>query len=98
MRAIAVALIAALGAAAACRPAGDGAAPPPVLLFAGTGTSPNDVEAVKAILRRGGLEYATATSAELNAMAPAALRRHRLLIVPGGNFIEMGAALTPAAA
>jgi glutamine amidotransferase-like uncharacterized protein len=95
--ATALTLIAALGALAACRPSSDGAAPP-VLLFAGTGTSPGDVKAVEALLRRGGLEYATATSAELNAMDAAALRRHRLLIVPGGNFVEMGAALTPAAA
>lgn len=99
MRAVhTVAFVAALAAAAgACRSGADRGAPPPVLLFSGTGTSPNDVKAVEAILRRSGLEYATATSAELNAMDAVRLGRHRLIIVPGGNFVDMGAALTPAA-
>jgi glutamine amidotransferase-like uncharacterized protein len=70
----------------------------PVLVFTGTGTSPNDVTAILNLLARAEIAHDTATSDELNAMEPAALRQRRLIIVPGGNFIEIGAALTPAAA
>jgi hypothetical protein len=79
----------------ACSPA---ATPPPILLFTGTGASPNDAKAIEAILRSQQLSYATADSAALNAMPPAELRRYRLLIVPGGNYITMGENLTPAIA
>jgi glutamine amidotransferase-like uncharacterized protein len=69
----------------------------PVLLFDGTGTSPNDVTAVQAILNRIQLPAATVNSAQLNAMSESQLRRYGLLIVPGGNFIHIGRNLTPAA-
>jgi hypothetical protein len=96
MRAIILALVVALGASVACRSAGGGETAP-VLLFTGTGTSPGDVVAVRRILDDSGLAYATATSAQLDAMDAARLRAHRLLIVPGGNFLEIGDGLTPRA-
>lgn len=67
----------------------------PILLFTGTGTSRGDVAALETILDANHLSYATVSSAELNAMAEDGIRRYRLLIVPGGNFVEMGDSLTP---
>lgn len=66
----------------------------PILLFDGDGASPGDVAAIEAILDGNGLKYATAGSARLNAMGEAELGAYRLLIVPGGNFIDMAAGLT----
>jgi glutamine amidotransferase-like uncharacterized protein len=66
----------------------------PVLLFTGTGTSANDVAAVETILNGSRLNYSTANSSQLNGMNESQISRHRLLIVPGGNFIEMGNSLT----
>lgn len=65
-----------------------------ILLFTGTGTSRGDVAALETILRRGGLGYATASSAQLNAMPASRLHEYRLIIVPGGNFIDIGSHLT----
>jgi len=65
-----------------------------VLLFAGTGTSPNDVAAIEAVLDKSHVEYTTVTSSELNAMAPSLLMGYKLLIIPGGNFVQMGNSLT----
>jgi glutamine amidotransferase-like uncharacterized protein len=70
----------------------------PILLFNGTGTSPNDVAAVEIILNRNHLNYSTVNSSQLNEMGEAQMRRYRLLIVPGGNFIDMGNSLTPGTA
>jgi glutamine amidotransferase-like uncharacterized protein len=67
----------------------------PILLFAGTGTSAGDVDAVARILDDNHLEYATATSPQMNRMSASRLMAYRLLIVPGGNFIDMSASLTP---
>jgi len=67
----------------------------PILLFTGTGTSPGDVAALETILDANRLAYATASSEELNATAEDALERYQLLIVPGGNFVEIGNSLTP---
>ena len=61
------------------------------------GASPNDVAAVEAILKNNQLSYSTATSAQLNRMEQSQIRRYRLLIVPGGNFVEIGKSLTPGA-
>ncbi|HEY1951248.1 MAG TPA: BPL-N domain-containing protein [Gemmatimonadaceae bacterium] len=66
----------------------------PILLFAGNGTSPGDVAAVERILDHEHLEYSTATSPQLNLMTPSRLEAFRLIIVPGGNFIDMSASLT----
>ncbi len=74
----------------------DGAAAD-ILLFAGTGTSPNDVAAIKAILGEAGLSYSIADTGRMNALSMDALRAYRLLIMPGGNFVDMGKALSPEA-
>jgi glutamine amidotransferase-like uncharacterized protein len=76
----------------------NGSADAPILLFNGVGTSPNDVKAIESLLASEKIEYATADSAQLNAIGVAALRRHGLLIVPGGNFMEIGKGLTPTTA
>jgi len=68
---------------------------PSILLFNGTGTSPNDVAAFESILRAGTLDYATADSRQLDGMSEQQLKSHRLLIVPGGNFVEIGKGLAP---
>ncbi len=72
--------------------------PPPVLLFDGSGTSPNDVIAIRKLLEASNLAYATVDSSHLNGMSEQQLGAYRLLIVPGGNYITMGDGLTPATA
>jgi len=67
-----------------------------VLLFNGTGTSPNDVAAIEVILDHNHVDYSTVNSAGLNAMKASDFAKHRLLIVPGGNFIDMGKSLDTA--
>jgi len=74
----------------ACRPD-----PASVLLFNGRGTNPNDVAAIESVLRDAHLSYATASSRQLGALSEAKLRAYRLLIVPGGNFVDIGTGLTP---
>jgi glutamine amidotransferase-like uncharacterized protein len=69
----------------------------PVLLFSGAGTSRNDVTAVEAILESSHLGYATVNSSQLNRLTQSQFSRYRLLIVPGGNFVEMGNNLTASA-
>lgn len=69
-----------------------------VLLFNGTGTSTNDVAAVEAILDNSDIGYSKANSSELNAMRPSELAKYRLLIIPGGNFIDMGKSISNGAA
>jgi glutamine amidotransferase-like uncharacterized protein len=61
-----------------------------ILLFDGQGTSPNDVAALERILSDSGLEYSTATSQQLDDLNESALRAYRLLVVPGGNFEDIG--------
>jgi glutamine amidotransferase-like uncharacterized protein len=77
----------------ACAPPGPRSVPP-ILLFNGTGTSANDVAAVETILIDNHLDYSTVDSARLNAIGKSELMAHRLMIVPGGNFIAMGDSLT----
>ncbi len=83
---VAVVLIS-LAASACSRPV-----PPsvPILLFTGTGASPGDVAAFESILDESKLEYATVSSAQLDALTPAQLQAHRLLLIPGGNFVDLG--------
>ncbi|HVW07469.1 MAG TPA: BPL-N domain-containing protein [Bryobacteraceae bacterium] len=69
----------------------------PILLFNGRGASPGDVGAFESLLTRAHLSYTTVDSLDLNSITEADLRSHRLLIIPGGNFIEIGNGLTPAA-
>jgi glutamine amidotransferase-like uncharacterized protein len=69
--------------------------PAQILLFNGTGTSPNDVKSFEAILKGMDLTYATANSRQLNRMSVSQLTAYRLMIIPGGNYITMGNSLTP---
>ena len=71
---------------------------PPVLLFNGTGASPNDVAAIETILNSNHLSYSTANSSQLNEMGESHLRGYRLLIIPGGNFIDIGRSLSSSTA
>jgi glutamine amidotransferase-like uncharacterized protein len=79
-----------------CRHRGD--PPAPVLLFDGTGTSRGDVAAIECLLVEGGLAYDTASSWTLDRMSEAELAAHRLLIVPGGDFMVIGKKLKPTTA
>jgi glutamine amidotransferase-like uncharacterized protein len=65
-----------------------------ILLFTGTGTSPGDVAAIETILDTSHIHYSTVNSFQLNRMAESQIGGHRLLIVPGGNFVVMGNGLT----
>ena len=84
----------------ACRANGDEGRMPahaniaPILLFNGTGTSPQDVAALKKILSGQPLSYSTVDSPQLNGMGESQIREYRLLIVPGGNFEHIGNSLT----
>ena len=69
--------------------------PAPILLFVGTGTSPNDVRAIEAILNSFRVSYATVDSEQLNGLSDTQMMTHRLLIVPGGNYQTMASGLTP---
>jgi len=69
----------------------------PVLLFNGTGTS-SDVAAVEAVLGSLGIGYTTADSSQLNAMTEAQLGGYKLIIVPGGNSIDIGESLSASTA
>ena len=80
-------------AAAASAPLTSGGVAP-ILLFSGTGTSPNDVAAVETILNGNHLNYSTVNSSQLNQMSESQIREYRLLIFPGGNFIDIGNSLT----
>lgn len=68
--------------------------PADILLFTGRGTSPGDVAALVSILRQSHLSYSTVSSERLDAMGDAELKAYRLLVVPGGNFVEIGNGLT----
>jgi len=68
-----------------------------ILLFNGTGCSPNDVKAFETILKDRGVNYSKVNSSRLNAMSESQMRGYGLLIVPGGNFIDIGNGLTPGA-
>jgi glutamine amidotransferase-like uncharacterized protein len=61
-----------------------------ILLFAGRGTSPNDVVALERILTDARFDYSTATSQQLDDLTESELRAYRLLVVPGGNFEQIG--------
>jgi hypothetical protein len=64
-----------------------------VLLFSGTGTSPNDVAAIETLLEKSRIAYSTANSAQLDEMSAARLRTYRLIVVPGGDFTRIGNSL-----
>src|SRR5215471_4240959 len=50
------------------------AAKTPILLFTGTGTSPNDVKAIETLLVSNHLDFSTISSFELNGMKEKDLR------------------------
>jgi hypothetical protein len=75
-------------ASISCRHRGD--PPAPVLLFDGTGTSRGDVAAIESLLAETGVAYDTAGTWSLDGMSGAELAAHRLLIVPGGDFMVIG--------
>ena len=66
---------------------------PGILLFNGTGTSPNDVAAIETLLEKSEISYSTASSAQLDEMSAARLRTYHLIIVPGGDFTRIGSGL-----
>jgi glutamine amidotransferase-like uncharacterized protein len=66
---------------------------PPILLFNGTGTSPNDVAAIESLLEKSRISYSTASSPQLDEMSAAQLRAYHLIIVPGGDFTRIGIGL-----
>ena len=70
---------------------------PSVLLFSGIGSSQNDVAAIERLLNERHLSYAIVNSQQLNEMHQSQLQSYRLLIVPGGNFVDMGNNLTVSA-
>src|SRR5260370_39109502 len=78
----------------ACGARGDKGSIAPILLFSGTGASPNDVAAVETILHSNHLNYSTVNSSQLNELGESQIRRYRLLIIPGGNFVDIGNSLT----
>jgi glutamine amidotransferase-like uncharacterized protein len=65
-----------------------------VLLFAGAGTSRNDVASIETIMRDSRISYAPVNSFQLNEMTRSRLSKYRLLIVSGGDFVEMGNSLS----
>ncbi len=87
-----IACIAFMGLTACTPPAPSEGAP--ILLFNGTGTSPNDVRAIEAVLNRRRLNYATVDSHQLNGLSDTQMMGHRLLIVPGGNYLTIASGLT----
>jgi glutamine amidotransferase-like uncharacterized protein len=94
-RLLLIVLSAVLMAATACRTGSPANAA--ILLFDGTGTSPGDVAALEKLLAAERLDYATANSRQLNRMSESQIRAYRLLILPGGNFIQLGNNLTAGA-
>jgi glutamine amidotransferase-like uncharacterized protein len=68
------------------------------LLFEGTGASRGSVSALRSVLEAEHLDYTTVTSAQLDSLDEAALQRHALLIVPGGDFVDMGKGIAPGTA
>jgi len=82
---------------AACAIRSTSSGSPTILLFNGSGTSSNDVAAIEKILNEKDFGYTTANSQQLNEMSEPRLRAYRLLIVPGGNFEQIGNGLTSSA-
>ena len=66
----------------------------PIILFNGTGTSSNDVEAIKNILSANHMDFILVNADQLNELDTNQLRRYKLIIMPGGNFIDIGKSLS----
>jgi hypothetical protein len=69
---------------------------PAILLFVGWGTSPGDVAALKQILNRNHFDFVAVNSNQFNKMTDSQFAAYRLLIIPGGNFADIGNGLTAA--
>ncbi len=65
-----------------------------VLLFHGSGSSPNAVKALATILEECGMDFEAVDSRTLNEMTEEDLGRFRLIVFPGGNYVEMGNSLS----
>ncbi len=65
-----------------------------VLLFHGSGSSPNAVKALATILEECGMDFEAVDSRTLNEMTEDDLGRFRLIVFPGGNYVEMGNSLS----
>jgi glutamine amidotransferase-like uncharacterized protein len=64
-----------------------------IILFDGAGSSPNDVKAIGKLLDREHLPYTTADSDELDLLTAEQLAHAELLIMPGGNYEQIGKGL-----
>src|SRR5216684_153599 len=62
----------------------------PVLLYAGTGTTPGDVSVIEGILKNLNIGYLKADQNQLDAMTEPQLGGYTLLIVPGGDSRIIG--------
>lgn len=62
----------------------------PILLFNGKGSSVNDVHAIESILSSNRFDYTLINSVQLDEIDTVQLMKYKLLIIPGGNFIDMG--------
>ena len=65
-----------------------------MLLFTGTGTSPNDVAAIETILDSSHLELFDCELFPVEWDGESQISGYGLLIVPGGDFVAMGNSLT----
>jgi glutamine amidotransferase-like uncharacterized protein len=65
-----------------------------ILLYDGDGTSRNDVAAIEAILTKNKLSYSKIDFRQLSSLDETQLLRSKLLIVPGGDYIEMAEGLS----
>jgi len=79
----------------ACQRSSKTSGAPLVLLFNGSGTSPNDVTAFENLLDKHSLSYVTVSSKQLSEMSETQLKTYRLLLIPGGNFEQIGNGLSP---
>lgn len=77
-----------------CRDSNSVQAKASVLLLNVSGSSPNDVAAIASILQQMRLRYTIVNENELNQMNQSNIEQYELIVVPGGNYIEMGNALT----
>lgn len=85
-------LVAVMGCGCVARP------PASVLLFTGQGASGGDVRAWTGLLEQARIGYDAVSSTEIDAMDVSAMRRYDLLLMPGGNFEQMGKGLSPGTA
>ncbi len=67
---------------------------PAVLLYNGEGTSKNDVRAIEKLIEECGFNCVSVGSVQLDGMSDRELSGYRLIVFPGGNYIEMGNGLT----